>query len=75
MNARDEAVEAAARTIEACLEMRVPLGETARAALEAAYPHLIAPILALADEADNRPGSMYCKVTTNQLRAALGVTK
>lgn len=46
----------------------------ARAALEAAAQHMLAPVLALADEADNRPGSMCCKVTTYQLRHAIGAS-
>lgn len=30
-------------------------------------------ILALIEEAENRRGSMYCKVTTYELRKALGM--
>ena len=45
-----------------------------RLTLEAAAPHLMAAILALCDEADNRRGSsMYCKLTTYEIRTALGV--
>lgn len=38
----DAAVEAAGRTLESCLALRIPLGEMARAALEAAAPHMLA---------------------------------
>lgn len=42
--------------------------------LEAAAPHMFAPVLALADEMDNVHGSIRGHVTTYQLRQALGVS-
>jgi len=42
MSIPDEAVEAAARSIESCFDLSLSLGVLARAALEAAAPHMLA---------------------------------
>jgi hypothetical protein len=81
VNISDYAVEAAARAMhdKMCWKHEHPEGECprwdpiARLALEAAAPHLFAPVLALADEMDEVRGSIRGHVTTYQLRQALGV--
>lgn len=44
-----------------------------RAALEEALPHILAPLLAFADERDNALGSIRSHITTYELRKMLGV--
>jgi hypothetical protein len=85
VNISDEAVEAAARAlwqpnehgdewVDEFPTYKDYLRAEARKALEAAAPQMMAPILALCDEADTRRGSsMYCKLTTHEVRTALGV--
>ena len=71
----DEAVEAAHKAWREQAALDGSIFEyNLRAALEAAAPHLMGPILALCDEADTRRGSsMYCKLTTYEVRKAIGV--
>ena len=82
MNISHEAVEAAAKAVikvgdavwEAMPQYARELAlSDARRALHAAAPHLMAAILALCDKADNHRGSsMYCKLTTFEVRQATG---
>lgn len=83
MNIPNEAIEAAAHGLAVQAwgeweyvpdELRRLFLRDARIALKAAAPHLVAPVLALCDEADTRRGSsMYCKLTTYEVRKTIGV--
>jgi len=73
MTISDEAVEAVVDVLERLAGMP-PGEELAREVIKAAAPHLIAPVLELCDKADEQYGSsMYCKLTTYEVRQALDV--
>lgn len=68
----DEAIEAAAEVFNRYVGVHDTYAT--KAILEAAALPLMAPILALCDAADGRRGSsMYCKLTTYEVRKVLGV--
>ena len=73
----DEAVEAAAKAMVEHKDMDVTFGDVARAALEAAAPHLMSPVRDLLSEAErlcvaNGAGLDFAVVSVMQVREAMG---